>query len=194
MCIRDRGSYAAGDLSITGGTFEAGTADIFMTNANSAPAKVSGGAYSAQVPADYIVTGSTAASLTSGEETTYFIGTADNVAKTLAEKAAKGDAIAVQQGDVDLAQVAEGVTVANEGDGEVLVNGDAVAKGESAVTQPEATPTPEATPDASAEPTPTPDVDLPKTGEQDGSMIAMLLLLAGAGVVAVTLGLRKRHA
>ena len=183
------GANAVGDLSVKGGTFEAGEADIFMTNENSAPAKVSGGAFSAPVPADHIVAGSTAASLASKADTTYYIGTADDVAKTLAAQAEQGDSIAVQQGDIDLANVAEGVTIANEGDGKVTVDGTAVEKGQTTVTKPAATPTPAPT----ATPTATPTPDLPKTGEH-GSVLPMLLLLAGAGVLTAALALRKRHA
>ena len=185
------GDNAVGDLSVKGGAFEAGTADIFMKNENSAPAKVSGGAFSAPVPADHIVTGSTAASLTSGNDATYYIGTAEDVAKTLTDKAKQGDTIAVQQGDVELAKIADGVTVKNEGEGKVTVAGTTVEQGQSTVTKPEATPAPTEQPTAT--PTVTPIPDLPQTGEHS-TALPMMLFLAGAGVVVASLALRKRHA
>lgn len=47
------GDHAVGDLSVTNGKFDAGTADIFMINENSAPAKVSGGTFSNEIPEEY---------------------------------------------------------------------------------------------------------------------------------------------
>lgn len=44
---------AVGDLSVINGKFDAGTADIFMINENSAPAKVSGGTFSNEIPEEY---------------------------------------------------------------------------------------------------------------------------------------------
>ncbi|MBS6475718.1 MAG: hypothetical protein KH354_07040 [Clostridiales bacterium] len=128
------GSYAVGDLSIIGGIFKAGTANIFANDAYSAPAKVSGGEFSAEVPASYIVAGMTSASLTTADATTYYIGTAQTVSEILAEKAANGDTITVQQGDADLSNVTNNVTIENKGDGSVTVNGSALENGSSIVT------------------------------------------------------------
>ena len=124
-------------------------------------------------------------------QATYYIGTAEDVAKTLTDKAKQGDTIAVQQGDVELAKIADGVTVKNEGEGKVTVAGTTVEQGQSTVTKPEATPAPTEQPTAT--PTVTPIPDLPQTGEHS-TALPMMLFLAGAGVVVASLALRKRHA
>lgn len=128
------GENAVGDLNVKGGKFEAGTADIFTEDRYSTAAKVSGGEFSAEVPAAYITDGLTSASLTSADDTTYYIGTAKDVAETLVKTAVSGDTVAIQQGDADLSGAANGITVENKGSGNVTVNGSSLENGASAVT------------------------------------------------------------
>ena len=51
----------------------------------------------------------------------------------------RGDTVTVQQGDVELA-LPVGVTVENKGEGEIVVNGEAVEPGETVVTEEEPQP------------------------------------------------------
>ena len=94
---------------------------------------VSGGIFSQPVEAAYVVPASTVAGRTSGNTTTYFIGTPTTVAANLADTKA-GDAIEVTQGDLELAALPGDVTVRNTGEGTVTANGEtATAEGVTTV-------------------------------------------------------------
>lgn len=109
-------------LSITGGVFNVTNGGKNAVSSVDQTNFISGGQFTNEVPADYITEGVAEVSLTSGDNTTYYIGTSDEVAVKVAE-AASGDTITVHQGEVILENVAEGVTVDNEGSGAVTVNG-----------------------------------------------------------------------
>lgn len=115
-------------VGVQGGTFSGEVASQNKTGF------VAGGTFTVPVDSKLIVTGKTAASLTSDGNPTYYIGDADAVAKTLAENAKDGDVITVQQGNADFTGVAAGVQVKNEGTGTVSANGVTVEPGSSTTT------------------------------------------------------------
>lgn len=115
------GSAEGGQVSINGGEFT-GT----VGGDNYYDVVVNSGAFSSAVPASYIAGDAISASLTSNGDATYYIGTATEVAQTLAEKAAEGDSIEVYQGDLSLDNIAGGVTVKNSGNGTVTVDDEPV--------------------------------------------------------------------
>lgn len=110
------------NLSITGGVFHATNGGENAVSSVDQTNFISGGQFTNLVPASYITEGMAEISLTSGGNATYYVGTSEEVAAKVAE-AASGDTITVHQGEVILENVAEGVTVDNEGSGAVTVNG-----------------------------------------------------------------------
>ena len=123
-------------LSLAGGNYNGAVASVNHTKF------VSGGIFSQPVEAAYVVPKSTVANRTSGDTTTYFIGTPTTVAANLADTKA-GDAIEVTQGDLELAALPGDVTVKNTGEGTVTANGEtATAEGVTTVapTEPETDP------------------------------------------------------
>lgn len=114
-------------LSLAGGNYNGAVASVNHTEF------VSGGIFSQPVEAAYVVPASTVANRTSGDTTTYFIGTPTTVAAYLADTKA-GDAIEVTQGDLELAALPGDVTVKNTGEGTVTANGEtATAEGVTTV-------------------------------------------------------------
>ena len=114
-------------LSLAGGNYNGAVASVNHTEF------VSGGIFNQPVEAAYVVPDSTVANRTSGDTTTYFIGTPTTVAANLADTKA-GDAIEVTQGDLELAALPGDVTVKNTGEGTVTANGEtATAEGVTTV-------------------------------------------------------------
>lgn len=105
-------------IDVAGGNYNGEVASVNHTEF------VSGGIFSQPVEAVYVVPDSTVANRTSGDTTTYFIGTPTTVAANLADTKA-GDAIEVTQGDLELAALPGDVTVKNTGEGTVTANGEA---------------------------------------------------------------------
>ena len=105
-------------LSLAGGNYNGAVASVNHTEF------VSGGIFNQPVEAAYVIPDSTVANRTSGDTTTYFIGTPTTVAAYLADTKA-GDAIEVTQGDLKLAALPGDVTVKNTGEGTVTANGEA---------------------------------------------------------------------
>ena len=138
-------------LNINAGNFDieiTPSSDNALENAN---ISVGGGTFTAPVDSKFIDTSKTAASLTSDGNTTYYIGDAAAVAKTLADKAKAGDVITVQQGGMGLTDIQPGVTVKNDGQGTVTANGQEVAAGgEVTIPAPEPKPEPEPEPEKPA--------------------------------------------
>ena len=132
-------------VGVQGGTFSGEVASQNKTNF------VAGGTFDSQVDSTLIDTTKTAASLTSDGNTTYYIGDAAAVAKTLAGNAKTGDVITVQQGGMNLTNIQPGVAVKNDGQGTVTANGQEVAP-EGEVTIPEPEPKPEPKPEPEPEP------------------------------------------
>ena len=114
-------------IDVAGGNYNGEVASVNHTEF------VSGGIFSQPVEAAYVVPASTVANRTSGDTTTYFIGTPTTVAANLADTKA-GDAIEVTQGDLELAALPGDVTVKNTGEGTVTANGEtATAEGVTTV-------------------------------------------------------------
>ena len=114
-------------IDVAGGNYNGEVASVNHTEF------VSGGIFSQPVEAAYVVPASTVAGRTSGDTTTYFIGTPTTGAANLADTKA-GDAIEVTQGDLELAALPGDVTVKNTGEGTVTANGEtATAEGVTTV-------------------------------------------------------------
>lgn len=125
--LQDDASSDFVTLSLAGGNYNGEVASVNHTKF------VSGGIFSQPVEAAYVVPASTVANRTSGDTTTYFIGTPTTVAAYLADTKA-GDAIEVTQGDLELAALPGDVTVKNTGEGTVTANGEtATAEGVTTV-------------------------------------------------------------
>lgn len=120
-----------GFINVQGGEF---FGKLYPQSAYSATVTISEGSFSSEVDPSLIDTSKTAASLTSGGNTTYYIGDADSISQALASAAKVGDVITVQQGNADFTDVAAGVQVANDGNGTVSANGVPVEQGSSTTT------------------------------------------------------------
>ena len=103
-------------LNVAGGSFQGAVESENHTEF------ISAGTFDRPVANEYIVTGKTEASLTSGENTTYFVGDSDQVAAEIAAAVQSGDTIEVTQGDLTLVDLPAGVTVKNTGAGKVTAN------------------------------------------------------------------------
>lgn len=125
----NEGAGKGGSVSLSNVTVNA----VVSTYENVYDVSVSSGTFSSAVPAACIAGDKTAASLTSGGTTAYYIGTNDEVAAKLSG-AGEGDSVTVQQGTLTLSNVAPGVVVKNEGTGTVEVNGTAVSPDEEMTT------------------------------------------------------------
>lgn len=149
-----------GFIKIQGGEF---SGKLHTRSYYSATVTISKGSFSSKVDSTLIDTNKTAASLTSDGNTTYYIGDAAAVAKTLADKAKAGDVITVQQGGMDLTDIQPGVTVKNDGNGTVSANGVTVGQGSSiTTTEPEPKP----------EPKPEPEPEKPAYDKNEGKEFA----------------------
>ena len=125
--LQDEANTEDVTLSLAGGNYNGEVASVNHTEF------VSGGIFNQPVEAAYVVPASTVANRTSGDTTTYFIGTPTTVAAYLADTKA-GDAIEVTQGDLELAALPGDVTVKNTGEGTVTANGEtATAEGVTTV-------------------------------------------------------------
>lgn len=138
-------------LNINAGNFDIEITPSSGDALENANISVGGGTFTAPVDSKFIDASKTAASLTSDGNTTYYIGDAAAVAKTLADNAKAGDVITVQQGNAAFTDVAAGVQVKNDGQGTVTANGQEVAP-EGEVTIPEPEPKPEPKPEPEPEP------------------------------------------
>ena len=198
-------------LNINAGNFDieiTSSSDNALENAN---ISVGGGTFTAPVDSKFIDTSKTAASLTSDGNTTYYIGDADAVAKTLADNAKAGDVITVQQGNADFTDVAAGVKVENDGQGTVTANGQEVASG-GEVTIPEPEPEPEPEKPAydknegkefakvevgetdSSSHADDENKDNPSTGDSSNLAIAVAAMLISAGGAAAALLSKQKKA
>lgn len=135
-------------LNINAGNFDIEITPSSGDALENANISVGGGTFTAPVDSKFIDTTKTAASLTSDGNTTYYIGDAAAVAKTLAGNAKTGDVITVQQGGMNLTNIQPGVAVKNDGQGTVTANGQEVApEGEVTIPEPEPKPEPEPEPE-----------------------------------------------
>ncbi len=127
------GSGNGGRISISNASFDGLVNTDVGGAALTYDVEIQSGTFTSAVPAAYVAAGQTSASLTSGEETAYYVGSAQQIAEILEESAEQGDAIAIYQGDAAL-QLAEGVRVTNSGTGAVVVNGENVGQDEEVVS------------------------------------------------------------
>lgn len=127
------------NVAIQGGTLESQNAFALGMNFVKAPdmqkAEVTGGVFSSNVT-QFAAASATSASLTTQNgTTTYYVGTAQEIAARMIENAQEGDTISVLKGDLDLGNsIAGEVNVTNEGQGTVTVNGALVGTTESTTT------------------------------------------------------------
>ena len=135
VAVVTNGSYV-GKINVTlgGGTYTDEVAAL-NDNADSEPdtdetnsIAVTGGIYSSDIK-EYVDGDATVATLTSNEETYYYIG---ETAGQISDAAKNGDQVEVVQGSLTLTNVADGVTVKNstENGETVKVNGTTVAAGD----------------------------------------------------------------
>lgn len=199
-------------VGVQGGTFSGEVASQNKTGF------VAGGTFDSQVDSTLIDTTKTAASLmTSDGNTTYYIGDAAAVAKTLADNAKAGDVITVQQGGMGLTDIQPGVTVKNDGQGTVTANGQEVApEGEVTIPAPEPKPEPEPEPEPekpaydknegkefakvevgetdSSSHADDENKDNPSTGDSSNLAIAVAAMLISAGGAAAALLSKQKKA
>ena len=161
----------------------------------------------------FIDASKTAASLTSGENTTYYIGNAESIAQTLADAAKEGDSITVQQGNASFAGIVAGVEVKNEGEGQVVVDDVSVEKGQSTTTTGSAGTEPEPEPESKPESdrdeeeefgkvevggtdsdSNNTDKDNPQTGDDNGLELAIAAMLISAAGAATAFLFKQRKA
>lgn len=113
---------AGADVALNGGS----VSGTLSTIADNGAIVVSGGSY-AQSPAKYLAADAAAAGIgKQGGSATYYVGTPAQIEQRV-EKAAAGDAVEVIQGDLNV-ELPDGVTVVNNGSGEVIVNDQKVTE------------------------------------------------------------------
>ncbi len=170
------------------------------------PVTISKGSFNSQVDSSLIEGGKTSASLTSDGDTTFYIGSADEVAETMMAKAQKGDTITVLQGDLQLKDIIPGVTVKNPGAGNVVVNDTQVEANGSITTEKPAEPVkpekPVRDPDEGKEfgkvevggSSTDADTDKENPGTGDNSYVALAMAALLASGVCVVLSQKRKHA
>ena len=203
-------------LNINAGNFDIEIAPSSANALENANISVGGGTFTAPVDSKFIDTNKTAASLmTSDGNTTYYIGDANAVAKTLADNAKAGDVITVQQGGMALTDIQPGVTVKNDGQESVTANGQEVAAGgEVKIPEPEPKPEPEPEPEKpaydknegkefakvevgetdSSSHADDENKDNPSTGDSSNLAIAVAAMLISAGGAAAALLSKQKKA
>lgn len=120
-------------IQMSGGKAE-GTRQAVSSSSSGTPTiDLTGGEFNKDV-SKYVDADTSIAKVTSKDGTTYAVG------KSINDKAAgvsSGDTIEVLQGNVDLENLPDGVTVKNSGSGTVSVNGEPVAPGEEVTVESE---------------------------------------------------------
>lgn len=118
-------------IQMSGGKAE-GTRQAVSSSSSGTPTiDLTGGEFNKDV-SKYVDADTSIAKVTSKDGTTYAVG------KSINDKAAgvsSGDTIEVLQGNVDLENLPDGVTVKNSGTGTVSVNGEPVAPGEEVTVE-----------------------------------------------------------
>ena len=187
-----------GKIEVLGGEFNG----LLGVQSNyTAQVTISKGSFNSQVDSSLIEGGKTSASLTSDGDTTFYIGSADEVAETMMAKAQKGDTITVLQGDLTLHDIASGITVANNGEGKVTVNNISVGNDGTWTT-----PEPVVDPDegkeigkvevggSSTDTDTDADTDKENPGTGDNSYVALAMAALLASGVCVVLSQKRKHA
>lgn len=199
-----------GKVLIDGGQF---SGKLYTQADYKAQIVVSQGTFASKVDTSLIDASKTTASLTSGENTTYYIGNTESIAQTLADAAKEGDSITVQQGNASFAGIVAGVEVKNEGEGQVVVDDVSVEKGQSTTTtgsvgtKPE--PDPESKPESDRDEeeefgkvevggtdfdSNNTDKDNPQTGGDNGLELAIAAMLISAAGAATAFLFKQRKA
>ena len=192
------GTKPGGKIQVLGGTFNG----LLGVQSNyTAQVTISKGSFNSKVDSSLIESGKTSASLTSDGDTTFYIGSADEVAETMMAKAQKGDTITVLQGDLTLHDIASGITVANNGEGKVTVNNISVGNDGTWTT-----PEPVVDPDegkeigkvevggSSTDTDTDADTDKENPGTGDNSYVALAMAALLASGVCVVLSQKRKHA
>lgn len=192
-----------GKIEVLGGEFNG----LLGVQSNyTAQVTISKGSFNNQVDSSLIEGGKTSASLTSDGDTTFYIGSADEVAETMMAKAQKGDTITVLQGDLQLKDIIPGVTVKNPGAGNVVVNDTQVEANGSITTEKPAEPVkpekPVRDPDEGKEfgkvevggSSTDADTDKENPGTGDNSYVALAMAALLASGVCVVLSQKRKHA
>ena len=185
-----------GKIEVLGGEFNG----LLGVQSNyTAQVTISKGSFNSKVDSSLIESGKTSASLTSDGDTTFYIGSADEVAETMMAKAQKGDTITVLQGDLTLHDIASGITVANNGEGKVTVNNISVGN-DGTWTTPEPVVDPDegkeigkVEVDGSSTDTDA-DTDKENPGTGDNSYVALAMAALLASGVCVVLSQKRKHA
>lgn len=120
-------------IQMSGGKAEGTRQAVGSSSSGTPTIDLTGGEFNKDV-SKYVDADTSIAKVTSKDGTTYAVG------KSINDKAAgvsSGDTIEVLQGNVDLENLPDGVTVKNSGSGTVSVNGEPVAPGEEVTVESE---------------------------------------------------------
>lgn len=120
-------------IQMSGGKVEGTRQAVGSSSSGTPTIDLTGGEFNKDV-SKYVDADTSIAKVTSKDGTTYAVG------KSINDKAAgvsSGDTIEVLQGNVDLENLPDGVTVKNSGTGTVSVNGEPVAPGEEVTVESE---------------------------------------------------------
>lgn len=173
-------------IDVQSGTF---TGEIYSENKSGF---IKSGNFSEPVDDKYIVQDGISIKYESGQTTTYYIGSEDQL-NEIVENVVPGDKIEVLKGSIALDVPVEEVTITNNGNGEVTVNGVSVANNASVVTEKQETPEVQ-------QPTQPPtDVNkdnadkTPETGDDSNMTIPFVAAGLALAVMAAVVATRKRH-
>lgn len=127
-------TFSGSDNKVAGGSFDVpGLVKEYTSSADDPSATtITGGTFPIS-PVDYVPADSAAIAYTAGNGSTNYVVGDDDIAK-VAQSATEGDEITVLAGNVDLSIPVDGVTISNEGSGDVTVNGADVNGGDEVVT------------------------------------------------------------
>lgn len=115
-----------GSIKIEDGIVK-GSVKVEGTKAN---ISISGGAFSTKPDDSFIDSSKVVVKYTKSKaDDVYYIGTEEKIQEILVN-VKSGDSVEVYQGDLELKNMPEGVTVGNKGNGEVKVNNQTVSKGQ----------------------------------------------------------------
>ncbi|WP_299237676.1 hypothetical protein [uncultured Anaerofustis sp.] len=125
---------SAGIIDVKGGTFI--SSKVLGTIGDgvdkSSVLNVTGGIHSAD-PGEFVPDSASFAKFTSSDGTEVWVLGKDKIKET-AKNADEGDTIVILSGDIDLSELDNGITVKNEGLGDVVVNGSKVDSGSEILT------------------------------------------------------------
>lgn len=165
--------------------------EVTLDNSNGAEVLISGGEFENDVT-QYVENGKVSVKYTSGNNTTYYVGTQAQI-NEIVKAAGAGDKIDVLQGDIALDIPTADVQITNSGTGEISVNGETVIAGETIMIKGQASTQPSTTTPADKATAASNDKAV-ATGD-DFNMTALLAIMGVAAAAAagtVVYGRRKR--